>query len=91
MEISAHATPETPTPFSFDQTMKMRMNAKPNRCPWCASTRIAILLNGMPVYIPELQKALDTGGAAIGRSNPGCEEPAWQCTDCCAHFFRAFV
>jgi hypothetical protein len=42
----------------------------------------------MPVFIPELEQALDGGGIAIGNLPSGCDEPAWQCTDCYAQFFR---
>ena len=58
------------------------------RCPWCGSEKIALLLSGMPVFIPELENALDGGGIAIGSLKSGRDEPAWQCTDCCAQFFR---
>lgn len=88
MDISEHA-PTTPPPFiDIDHTMKMRTQEKPHSCPWCGSEKIALLLSGMPVFIPELENALDGGGIAIGSLKRGNDEPAWQCTDCCAQFFR---
>jgi hypothetical protein len=43
----------------------------------------------MPVFLPELEQALDGGGIAIGNLKSDSEEPAWQCTECYAQFFRA--
>jgi len=68
--------------------MKLRTAEKPRHCPWCGSDKIALLLSGMPVFIPELENALDDGGIAIGNLEKGADQPAWQCTDCCAQFFR---
>jgi hypothetical protein len=81
--------PTTPLPYiHIDHTMKIRTTEKPQCCPWCGSAKIALLLSGMPVFIPELENALDGGGIAIGSFKNGSNEPAWQCTDCCAQFFR---
>jgi len=88
MDITEHASPKIPAYIDIDHTMKMRTREKPHSCPWCGSEKIAILLSGMPVFIPELDNALDGGGVAIGSLNSGNDEPAWQCTDCCAQFFR---
>ena len=72
----------------IDAAMKMRTRRKPSHCPWCGSVKIALLLRGMPVFIPELESALDNGGIAIGSFKNRSDDPAWQCTDCCAQFFR---
>ncbi len=72
----------------IDPAMKMRTTRKPSHCPWCGSAKIALLLSGMPVFIPELENALDGGGIAIGSFKNRSDGPAWQCTDCCAQFFR---
>ncbi len=69
--------------------MKIRTTEKPLNCPWCGSGKIAMLLNGMPVFLPELENALDDGGIAIGSLKEGHDQAAWQCTECGAQFFRA--
>ena len=91
MEFIAQPPTHMPPNFIFDKSMKMRMQEKPVNCPWCASAKIALILNGMPVFIPELENELDAGAIAIGNPDHDREEPAWQCTDCGAHFFRASV
>ncbi len=88
MDISEHAPITSPPFIDIDHTMKMRTQEKPHSCPWCGSEKIALMLSGMPVFIPELENALDGGGIAIGSLRRGNDEPAWQCTDCCAQFFR---
>ena len=40
-----------------------------------------MLLNGMPVFLPELENALDDGGIAIGSLKEGHDPAAWQCTE----------
>ncbi len=88
MDVIEYAPTTTPPNINIDHTMKMRTREKPHSCPWCGSEKIALLLSGMPVFIPELENALDSGGVAIGSIKNGHDEPAWQCTDCCAQFFR---
>jgi hypothetical protein len=88
MEITTSSSSQEANDISIDPAMKIRTHQKPSNCPWCGSTKIALLLSGMPVFIPELENALDGGGIAIGSFNSGSEGPAWQCTDCCAQFFR---
>lgn len=73
--------------LQIDGDMKLRTRYKPSRCPWCGSEKIALMLNGMPVFIPELEGALE--GDGIGnRSRRENEQPAWQCTECYAQFYR---
>jgi hypothetical protein len=51
--------------------------------------KIALMLNGMPVFFPELEQALDDGsGLVIGSGRGDTDGPAWQCTECYAQFFR---
>jgi hypothetical protein len=88
METIMPSAPHDPFNINVDPTMKMRTHEKPGHCPWCGSAKIALLLSGMPVFLPELENALDGGGIAIGSLNSGGDAPAWQCTECCAQFFR---
>jgi hypothetical protein len=88
MEITELTTTKTPPYINIDHTMKMQAHEKPKSCPWCGSTKIALLLRGMPVFLPEMEQALDGGGIAFGNLKADSEEPAWQCTDCYAQFFR---
>jgi len=88
MEITEIATTKTPPFIDIDHTMKMQAREKPQSCPWCGSKKIALLLRGMPVFLPELEHALDGGGIGIGNLKSDSEEPAWQCTECYAQFFR---
>ena len=88
MNITKMPPQQVPPYINIDHTMKMRTSEKPHNCPWCGSAKIALLLSGMPVFIPELENALDGGGIAIGSLKQHNDEPAWQCTDCCAQFFR---
>jgi hypothetical protein len=47
------------------------------------------MLNGMPVFFPDLENALDDGGGLVVGSRKGHPEgPTWQCTECYAQFFR---
>jgi hypothetical protein len=87
MEITRLTTTKTPRYIDVDHTMKMQAREKPKSCPWCGSKKIALLLGGMPIFLPELEHALDGGGIAIGNLRDS-EEPAWQCTKCYAQFFR---
>lgn len=76
-----------PGDIQVDHHMKLHARQKPICCPWCGSEKIATVINGMPVFIPELESALDSGGFTGG----GCrvaDEPAWQCTECYAQFYR---
>jgi hypothetical protein len=88
MEIHRQPAAPKPSDIHVDPSMKMRTSEKPTHCPWCGSAKIALLLSGMPVFIPELEQALDGGGIALGNLSSGGDTPAWQCTDCCAQFFR---
>ncbi|MEE4263284.1 MAG: hypothetical protein V2I56_11375 [Desulfobacteraceae bacterium] len=88
MEITELTTTKTPSYLIIDHTMKMQAREKPKNCPWCGSNKIALLLRGMPVFLPELEYALDGGGIAIGNLPSDSDEPAWQCTECYAQFFR---
>ncbi|MEE4264880.1 MAG: hypothetical protein V2I56_19505 [Desulfobacteraceae bacterium] len=88
MENTELTTTNPPPYINIDHTMKMQAREKPKSCPWCGSKKIALLLRGMPVFIPELEQALDGGGIAIGNLPSDSDEPAWQCTDCYAQFFR---
>jgi len=82
--FSSHETKN----IRVDKSMKMRTHRKPSHCPWCGSTKIALFLSGMPVFIPEMENVLDGGGIAVGSFNNKNDGPAWQCTDCCAQFYR---
>ena len=88
MQLSERGSAISPTHFHFDQTMKLPTREKPSHCPWGGSTKIAFLLRGMPVFLPELESALDGGGLVIGSRVGGEEGPTWQCTECYAQFFR---
>ncbi len=72
--------------FQQDRTLKSKN--KPSNCPWCGSHRIAIVLGGMPVYIPELENELADGDRTVGDPPDTHTDPAWQCTECGAQFFR---
>ena len=71
-------------PTRQDQILKSKK--KPSTCPWCGSHRIAIVLAGMPVYIPEMESELDNGQEHI--SPQSGSDPSWQCTECGAQFYR---
>ena len=88
MKSTDYAPTSSSSTIHVDQAMRMKTPQKPQRCPWCGSMKIAIMLNGMPIFIPELEQDLDNGGLALGNSDSSENEPAWQCTDCCAQFFR---
>ena len=78
-----------PTPANdFQQDRTLKSKNKPSVCPWCGSHRIAIVLGGMPVYIPELEKELADGEKPIADSPSAGNEPSWQCTECGAQFYR---
>jgi predicted RNA-binding Zn-ribbon protein involved in translation (DUF1610 family) len=70
------------------QARKLKSRNKPSSCPWCGSNRIAIVLAGMPVFIPELEGELDRGAMAFVGHDKGQRGAAWQCTECGAQFFR---
>ncbi len=72
----------------FDQGRQLKSEHKPSTCPWCGSRRIAIVLGGMPVYIPELENDLDSGQSETGNGSNAKNTPSWQCTECGAQFFR---
>jgi hypothetical protein len=88
MEAVEHVQTTPPFHYTIDHTMKLRTSEKPAKCPWCGADKIALLLSGMPVFLPEMETALDDGGIAIGGLEKGNDQPAWQCTECCAQFFR---
>jgi len=88
METTLPSVPCDAIAIQVEPTMKMRTRRKPSQCPWCGSAKIALLLSGMPVFLPELETALDGGGIAIGNLGKEGDAPAWQCTECCAQFFR---
>lgn len=67
---------------------RLKSRKKPETCPWCGSNRIAIVLAGMPVFIPELESELDRGAMAFGDRHQGHRDAAWQCTECGAQFDR---
>jgi hypothetical protein len=71
-----------------DRILKSR--AKPTTCPWCGSHRIAIILDGMPVYIPEFENELAEGQKHMNPNDSPRHrsQPSWQCTECGAHFYR---
>ncbi len=73
---------------AFKQDRKLKSKKKPSVCPWCGSHRIAIVLGGMPVYIPEMEKELDKGETSIVDLPSAKHDPSWQCTECGAQFFR---
>ena len=76
---------------SNDQSRQERIlksKNKPSICPWCGSHRIAIVLGGMPVYIPEMESELDNGDSDIVSGSNISTEPNWQCTECGAQFYR---
>ena len=70
------------------QEFTLKSENKPTTCPWCGSHRIAIVLGGMPVYIPEMERELDNGEAHIVDGSGSTSDPKWQCTECGAQFFR---
>ena len=72
----------------FLQDRKLKSQKKPSACPWCGSHRIAIVLGGMPVYIPELENELDNGQRHENELPGTISDPSWQCTECGAQFFR---
>ena len=88
MEMTMPSVHRDAVTIQVEPTMKMRTQRKPSQCPWCGSAKIALLLSGMPVFLPELENALDGGGIAIGNLGKEGDGPAWQCTECCAQFFR---
>lgn len=89
MQASEHNAPNDPHDIHFDPKMKLRSCQKPSRCPWCGSSKIALMLNGMPVFFPDLAHALDDGGGLVmGGGSGEADGPAWQCTECYAQFFR---
>ena len=67
---------------------QLKSVSKPSTCPWCGSRRIAILLGGMPVYIPELENELDQSETDMHGLPKSDRNPTWQCTECGAQFFR---
>jgi hypothetical protein len=81
-----NAAPQKQDAFAQDRTLKSKN--KPANCPWCGSHRIAIVLGGMPVYIPEFEKELDEGQAGAHAVSNSPAQPSWQCTECGAQFFR---
>jgi DNA-directed RNA polymerase subunit RPC12/RpoP len=78
------------TEISHDLNLerKLKSASKPPACPWCNSRRIAIVLGGMPVYIPELESELDNSETSIHGLPKSNGDPTWQCTECGAQFFR---
>ncbi len=72
------------------QDRALKSQNKPSNCPWCGSRRIAIVLGGMPVYIPEMEEELADGDSAIVEQPGDQAAPSWQCTECGAQFFREF-
>jgi hypothetical protein len=76
--------------YANRQDRMLKSRTKPTICPWCGSQRIAIILDGMPVYIPEFENELAEGQNHM-RSNAQsrhASQPSWQCTECGAHFYR---
>lgn len=70
------------------QDRELKSKNKPTVCPWCGSQRIAIVIGGMPVYIPEMEEDLDNGESYNHDMPKGTNAPSWQCTECGAQFFR---
>lgn len=88
MKMYLHGPSGESSDRQADPTMKIITSEKPTQCPWCGSTKIALLLSGMPVFIPDLDNDLDSGGIAIGNPKNRANAPAWQCTGCFAQFYR---
>ena len=88
MKMTMSSVQRDAVAIQVEPTMKIRTPRKPSQCPWCGSAKIALLLSGMPVFLPEMENALDGGGIALGNQGKEGDAPAWQCTECCAQFFR---
>ena len=72
----------------FEQERRLKAKQKPSNCPWCGSQRIAIVMGGMPVYIPELENELDQSQTDMNGLPKITTDPNWQCTECGAQFYR---
>ena len=60
----------------------IRIKRKPRKCPQCGSSRIAVILYGMPEYSPELAKSLKEGKIELGGCCISNDDPKWKCTEC---------
>lgn len=74
---------------NFNYPKKLKFESKPSQCSWCGSERIAIVIGGMQVYIPELEKGLDNQYFKAVECERDSNEPSWHCTECGANYFRS--
>lgn len=73
----------------FNRPRRLKFESKPSQCSWCGSERIAIVIGGMQVYIPELEEGLDNQSFNLIDCEMDSNEPSWHCTECGAKYFRS--
>lgn len=56
------------------------MNNK--KCPNCDSENIAMILWGLPIGTPDLDKALEKHEVVLGGCCVSNNDPKWECNDC---------
>jgi hypothetical protein len=66
----------------------IRVKRKPRKCSQCGSSRIAVILYGMPEFSPELKKSLDEGDIVLGGCCITDDDPTWKCAECEIDIFK---
>ena len=66
----------------------IRIKRKPRKCPQCESSRIVVVLYGMPEFSPELDKSLKEGKIELGGCCIGNDDPQWKCAECDADIYK---
>ncbi len=60
----------------------IRVKRKPRKCPQCGSSKIAVILYGMPEPDLEFDKSLNDGDIVLGGCCISGDDPQWKCAEC---------
>jgi predicted RNA-binding Zn-ribbon protein involved in translation (DUF1610 family) len=55
---------------------------RPLSCPSCGSSRIALILYGLPAFDEELEELLSQGTVTLGGCGVTGDDPEWECLEC---------
>lgn len=79
-------------PFPFVQegqlnaSQRYSAKRKPRKCPACGSSRVVVILYGMP--LPEMVEQEKAGRVFLGGCCIGNDDPRWHCLDCYVFIHR---
>jgi len=63
-------------------SQRPRFEEKPDACPNCGHSPLAIILYGLPSFYEDLQRDLKAGLVALGGCCISGDDPAWECLNC---------